>query len=49
MMRTGLHALTGGLQSLGVMLAVALLAALFAIAIFVTVIVAIQAAAAFGQ
>jgi hypothetical protein len=49
MMHTGLHALSWGLQRLGMVLAVTLFAALIAIAIFVTVLVGIQAAAAFGQ
>jgi hypothetical protein len=49
MMRTGLHALSWGLERLGIALAVTFFAALLAIAIFVTVIVAIQAATAFGQ
>jgi hypothetical protein len=48
-MRTGLHALNWGLQRVGIALAVTVFAALIAIAIFVTVIVGIQAAAAFGQ
>jgi hypothetical protein len=49
MMHTGLHALNWGLQRLGFALAVTLLAAVLAIAIFVTVLVGIQAATEFGQ
>ena len=49
MMHTGLHALNWGLQRLGVVLAVTLLAAVLVIAVFVTVLVGIQAATEFGQ
>jgi hypothetical protein len=49
MMQTTLHAFSWGLQRLGIVLAVTLFAALLTITIFVTVLVAIQAAAAFGQ
>ena len=49
MMQTGLHALNWGLQRLGVALAVMLLAAVLVIAVFVTVLVGIQAATEFGQ
>jgi hypothetical protein len=49
MMHTGLHALNWGLQRLGVALAVMLLAAILVIALFVTVLVGIQAATEFGQ
>jgi hypothetical protein len=49
MMQNGLHALNWGLQRLGLALAVVFLAAILAIAIFVTVLVGIQAATEFGQ
>ena len=49
MMQATLHAFSWGLQRLGVVLAVAAFAALLTITVFVTVLVAIQAAAAFGQ
>jgi hypothetical protein len=49
MMHTGLHALSWGLQRVGIVLAVTVLAALVAFALFVTALVAIEAAAAFGQ
>ena len=49
MMQATLHAFGWGLQRLGIVLAVTLFAALLTITIFVTVLVAIQAAAAFGQ
>jgi hypothetical protein len=48
MNHAGLHALNWGLQGLGIVLAV-IFVALLAVAVFVTVFVAIQAAAAFGQ
>ena len=48
MKNAGLHALNWGLQGLGIVLAV-LFVALLAVAVFVTVLVAIQAAATFGQ
>jgi hypothetical protein len=48
MKNAGLHALNWGLQGLGIVLAV-FFVALLAVAVFVTVLVAIQAAAAFGQ
>jgi hypothetical protein len=48
-MHTGLHALNWGLQRLGFALGVMLLAAVLVIAVFVTVLVGIQAAAEFGQ
>jgi hypothetical protein len=44
-----LHTLNLGLQRLGVVLAMAVLAAITAMAIFVTVLVAIDAASTFGQ
>ena len=49
MMHTGLHAISWGLQRLGLGLALITFAALLSAAIFVTVIVGIQAATAFGQ
>jgi hypothetical protein len=49
MMQATLHAFGWGLQRLGFVLAVTVFAALLTITIFVTVLVAIQAAAAFGQ
>ena len=49
MMQTTLHAFGWGFQRLGFVLAVTLFAALLTIAIFVTVLVGIQAVAAFGQ
>jgi hypothetical protein len=48
MMHAGLHALNWGLQTLGIVLVV-IYVALVAVTVFVTVLVAIQAAAAFGQ
>jgi hypothetical protein len=48
MKHAGLHALNSRLQGLGIVLAV-IFVALLAVAVFVTVLVAIQAAAAFGQ
>jgi hypothetical protein len=48
-MQATLHAFGWALQRLGFVLAVTAFAALLTIAIFVTVLVAIQAAAAFGQ
>jgi hypothetical protein len=48
-MHTGLHALNWGLQRLGFALGVMLLAAVLVIAVFVTVLVGIQAATEFGQ
>jgi hypothetical protein len=48
MMHAGLQALNWGLQRLGIVLLV-IYVALVAVAVFVTVLVAIQAAAAFGQ
>ncbi len=49
MMQDTLHAVSWGLQRLGFVLAVTAFAAFLAAALFVTVLVAIQAAAAFGQ
>jgi hypothetical protein len=49
MMQATLHAFGWGLQRLGLVLAVTLFAALLAITIFVTVLISIQALAAFGQ
>ena len=49
MLHTGLSALNWGLPRLGVALAVILLAALVVAALFVTVLVGIQAATEFGQ
>jgi hypothetical protein len=49
MMQATLRAFSWGLQRLGLVLAVTLFAALLTVTIFVTVLVAIQAAAAFGQ
>jgi hypothetical protein len=48
-MHTGLHALNWRLQRLGFALGVMLLAAVLVIAVFVTVLVGIQAATEFGQ
>lgn len=49
MMQATLHAFNWGLQRLGVALLVMVFAALLTVTVFVTVLVAIQAAAAFGQ
>jgi hypothetical protein len=49
MMHSGLHALNWGLTRLGFALAVMLLASVLVIAVFVTVLVGIQAATEFGQ
>jgi hypothetical protein len=49
MMQSTFHAFSSGLQRLGFVLAVTVFAALLTIAVFVTVLVAIQAVAAFGQ
>jgi hypothetical protein len=49
MMQATLHAFSWGLQRLGFVLAITVFAALLTVMIFVTVLVAIQAAAAFGQ
>lgn len=49
MMQATLHAFGWGLQRLGFVLVVTVFAGLLTITIFVTVLVAIQAAAAFGQ
>ena len=49
MVHTGLSALNWGLQRLGVVLAVMVLAAILVVALFVTVLVGIQAATEFGQ
>jgi hypothetical protein len=49
MMQATLHAFSWGLQRLGLVLAITVFAALLTVTIFVTVLVAIQAAAAFGQ
>ena len=49
MMQSGIHALGWGLQRLGLVVAVTLFAALLVIAIFVTVLVGLQAASTFGQ
>jgi len=48
-MQNGLHALGWGLQRLGIALGILVFVPLFAYAILVAVIVAGQAAAAFGQ
>jgi hypothetical protein len=48
MMNTGLHALTWGLQRLGIALAVVVFVPLVALTILVAVIVVGQAAATFG-
>jgi hypothetical protein len=48
MKHAGLHALNWGLQKLAIVLAVTFVA-LLAVAVFVTVLVAIQAVATFGQ
>jgi hypothetical protein len=48
MKHAGLHALNWGLQRLAIVLAVTFVV-LLAVAVFVTVLVAIQAVAAFGQ
>jgi hypothetical protein len=49
MIQATLHAFGWGLQRLGFVLAVTAFAALLTITVFVTVLVAIQAFAAFGQ
>ena len=49
MIQGTLHAFGWGLQRLGFVLAITVFAALITITVVVTVLVAIQAAAAFGQ
>jgi hypothetical protein len=49
MMQATLHAFSWGLQRLGFVLAITVFAALLTITVFVTVLVAIEAVAAFGQ
>jgi hypothetical protein len=49
MVHTGLHGLSWGLQRLGIVTAVTVFAVLLAYVALVVVLVAIQAAAAFGQ
>ena len=49
MIQATLHAFGWGLQRLGFVLAITVFAALITITVVVTVLVAIQAAAAFGQ
>jgi hypothetical protein len=49
MVQSGLHAFSWGLQRFGVVLAMTLGAAMMIIAIFVVVLVGIDAASSFGQ